>query len=152
MFLGQLPDSTGLIGSVPMGNEPGFHIPWLFNRLGRPHETQRRVRQLLKAWFRNDLMGIPGDEDGGAMSAWVVWSMLGLYPTVPGVPEYDLGSPVFPRVVLHLPNGRRLELLAPGVESGKKLVREVRLNGTPLGRWRVSHSELLGGGVLEFLP
>ncbi len=69
---------------------------------------------MLEAWFRADAMGLPGDEDGGGMSAFVVFSMLGFYPVTPGLPEYQLGSPVFTRAEIDLGNGRTFIVSAPG--------------------------------------
>ena len=63
-----------------MANEPSLHVPYLYNYAGQPWKTQKRIRQMLKTWFRNDLMGIPGDEDGGGMTSFVVFSSLGFYP------------------------------------------------------------------------
>ena len=77
VFYAQLPDHTGNVGQFSMANEPSMHIPYLYNYIGEPWRTQKRVRTLLDEWFRNDLMGLPGDEDGGGMSAFVVFSMLG---------------------------------------------------------------------------
>ena len=61
------PDATGNVGQFVMGNEPSFHIPYLYNYAGQPWKTQKRIRMLMESWFRNDLMGICGDEDGGGM-------------------------------------------------------------------------------------
>ena len=64
------PDATGNVGQFVMGNEPSFHIPYLYNYAGQPWKTQKRIRMLMESWFRNDLMGVCGDEDGGGMSAF----------------------------------------------------------------------------------
>ena len=87
------PDATGNVGQFVMGNEPSFHIPYLYNYAGQPWKTQKRIRMLMESWFRNDLMGVCGDEDGGGMSAFYVFSALGFYPVSPGVPVYTIGSP-----------------------------------------------------------
>ena len=83
-----------------MANEPCLHIPYLYNYAGAPWRTQKRVRRLLEQWFRNDVMGVPGDEDGGGLSAFVAFSSLGFYPITPGLPMYVIGSPVFERSVI----------------------------------------------------
>ena len=88
-----------------MANEPSLHIPYLYNYAGQPWKTQKRIRVLLDQWFRNDLMGVPGDEDGGGMSAFVVFSMMGFYPVTPGSPTYNIGSPVFSDVKIDLGDG-----------------------------------------------
>ena len=99
-FLGQFPDETGLIGQFCMGNEPSFHIPYLYNYAGKPWKTQRRLREIMRWWFDDTPQGICGDEDGGAMCAWFVFSAMGFYPVCPGKPEYDIGSPIFERVTI----------------------------------------------------
>lgn len=88
-FYAQLPDHTGNVGQFSMANEPSLHIPYLYNYAGQPWMTQKRVRQLLRTWFRNDLMGVPGDEDGSGMTSFVVFSSMGLYPVTPGLPVYN---------------------------------------------------------------
>ena len=85
-FYHQFGDHTGNVGQFSMGNEPAMHIPYLYNYAGEPWRTQKRVRSLLSQWFRNDLMGIPGDEDGGGLTSFVVFSMMGFYPVTPGLP------------------------------------------------------------------
>jgi predicted alpha-1,2-mannosidase len=94
-FYASLPDQTGNVGQFTMANEPSLHIPYLYNYAGQPWKTQKRIRQLLKCWFRDDLMGVPGDEDGGGMSAFVVFSSMGFYPVTPGSQSYNIGSPLF---------------------------------------------------------
>ena len=107
-FQAKFPDSTSMVGQFSMGNEPSLVIPYIYNRVGAPWKTQKRVRMLLESFFTDTLQGIPGDEDGGGMSAFVVFSMLGFYPVTPGIPVYDVGSPVFDKATIHLKNGKRL--------------------------------------------
>lgn len=97
-----------MIGQFSMANEPSLNIPYIYDRLGAPWKTQKRIRTILDAYFRDDLQGIPGDEDGGGLSAFVVFSMMGIYPAMPGVPVYDVASPVFTRVTIHLENSKDL--------------------------------------------
>lgn len=99
-FYAQLPDQTGNVGQFSMGNEPSLHIPYLYNYAKQPWRTQKKIHRLLDQWFRNDLMGMPGDEDGGGMSAFVVFSSLGFYPVTPGLPMYAIGSPRFERSLI----------------------------------------------------
>ncbi|MBQ0031845.1 MAG: glycoside hydrolase family 92 protein, partial [bacterium] len=124
-----LPDSTGMIGQFSMGNEPSFHIPYLYVHAGNPRKTQKFVRKVLSTWFRNDLMGIPGDEDGGGMSAFVVFSMMGFYPITPGLPQYTWGSPVFRRVTIHLANGKAFTIDAPNASADAKYIQSVKIGG-----------------------
>jgi len=111
-FYAQLPDQTGNVGQFTMANEPSLHIPYLYNYAGQPWKTQKQIRKLLGEWFRNDLMGVPGDEDGGGMSAFVVFSQLGFYPVTPGEPVYSIGSPVFENATITLENGNQFKVIA----------------------------------------
>lgn len=147
-FYHTLPDHTGNVGQFSMANEPSLHIPYLYNFAGQPWKTQKRIRQLLKAWFRNDLMGVPGDEDGGGMSAFVVFSALGFYPVTPGLPVYNIGSPVFEKSSIKLNNGKVFEIVAENVSENNKYIQSAELNGKPLGLCYFSHDDLKDGGRL----
>lgn len=143
------PDSTGMVGQFAMGNEPSLATPYVYNHLGVPWKTQKRVRQLLKYWFTDSAMGIPGDEDGGGLSAFVVFSMMGFYPVVPGIPVYEIGSPVFNKVTIQLENGKRFQLLARDSSRDNKYVTDLRLNGKPSSRIWFRHADVLDGLQIE---
>ena len=153
-FYAMLPDHTGNVGQFSMANEPSLHIPYLYNYAGAPWKTQKRIRQLLDTWFRNDLMGVPGDEDGGGMTSFVVWSSLGLYPVTPGKAEYAIGSPIFTEAKMHLSNGKTFEIIARGSSRDNKYIQSASLNGKPLEKPFISHEALMTGGrlVLEMGP
>ena len=148
-FQAKFPDSTSMAGQFSMGNEPSFAIPYVYNRLGAPWKTQKRVRMLLESFFTDTLQGIPGDEDGGGMSAFVVFSMMGFYPVTPGVPVYDVGSPVFDKVTIHLKNGKDFSIVAPNNSHDNKYVQSIQLNGKKLDRVWFRHADVADGGVLE---
>ena len=150
-FYAMLPDHTGNVGQFSMANEPSLHIPYLYDYAGAPWKTQKRIRQLLRTWFRDDLMGVPGDEDGGGMTSFVVWSCLGLYPVTPGSAEYAIGSPVFPEAVVHLPGGNTFEVVAKGASEDNKYIQSATLNGEPLTRPFLSHDDVVKGGKLVFV-
>ncbi len=143
-----MPDGTGGVGQFVMGNEPSFHIPYLYNYAGQPWKTQKRIRMLLESWFRNDLMGIPGDEDGGGMTAFVVFSSLGFYPVSPGIPVYTIGSPIFTRSSIKLDNGKTFTVDARNSSWSNKYIQSATLNGKPLNRTWFTHDELMNGGTL----
>ena len=143
-----LPDQTGGVGQFSMANEPSLHIPYLYNYAGAPWRTQRLVRKLIDTWFRPDLMGVPGDEDGGGLSAFVVFSMMGIYPVTPGLPIYNIGTPFFPRVTLQLSSGRTFVIEAKETSATNKYIQSAELNGKPLDRAWLRHSELAAGGQL----
>ena len=144
-FSAQLADSTGMMGQFSMGNEPSFHIPYLFNYAGEPWKTQKTIRRVLEAWFRNDLMGIPGDEDGGAMSSFAALSMLGFFQVTPGVPEYAWGSPVFTKATIALENGKTFVLDAPGSSRDAKYIQSVTIDGRPSNRAWLGHADIVRG-------
>jgi predicted alpha-1,2-mannosidase len=147
-FLGQFPDMTGLIGLYPQGNEPAFHIPYLYVAAGQPWKTQRRVRQIMDVQYGDGPQGISGDEDGGAMSSWYVFSALGFYPMCPGSPVYVMGSPLFSRSVVALGNGKQLTVVAHGNSAVNKYIRSATLNGKPLLRAWFRHEDIVNGGML----
>lgn len=150
-FYHVLPDHTGNVGQFSMANEPSLHIPYLYNYAGQPWKTQKRIRRLLQEWFRNDLMGVPGDEDGGGMSAFVAFSQMGFYPVTPGSPTYNIGSPVFSDVKLDLGNGKTFEIKAINCSEENKYIQSAKLNGKELNQPWFNHVDIANGGVLELM-
>ena len=148
-YYAQLPDSTGNIGQFTMANEPSMHIPYLYNYGGAPWKTQKRVRDILHMWFRNDLMGEPGDEDGGGMSGFVVFSSMGFYPVTPGTASYNIGSPVFRHVTVDLGGGKTFVVEAKDASEDNKYVQSARLNGKEWNKPWFRQSDLKDGGKLE---
>ncbi|MBN2660919.1 MAG: GH92 family glycosyl hydrolase [Tannerellaceae bacterium] len=148
-FYRVLPDHTGNVGQFSMANEPSLHIPYLYNYAGQPWKTQKRIRKLLQEWFRNDLMGVPGDEDGGGMSAFVAFSQMGFYPVTPGSPTYNIGSPVFSDVIIDLGNGKTFEIKAVNSSEDNKYIQSAKLNGKEWNQPWFSHKDIVNGGVLE---
>ena len=148
-FWHKFPDPSGLVGQFSMGNEPSLHIPYIYNYLGAPWKTQRRVRMLLDTWFIDTTLGMPGDEDGGGMSAFVVFSMMGFYPVTPGVPIYSLASPFFDRITISLHNGKTLKIVCENNSKDNKYIQSIRLNAKPLNQVRFRHADIINGGTLE---
>jgi predicted alpha-1,2-mannosidase len=147
-FYFQLPDHTGNVGQFSMANEPCLHIPYLYNYAGQPWKTQKRIQTLLNQWFRNDLMGVPGDEDGGGLSAFVVFSAMGFYPVTPGSPTYNIGSPVFQHTKIRLSNGKTFEIEAKNASYDHKFIQSATLNGIAWNKPWFSHSDIIAGGKL----
>ena len=147
-FYAQLPDHTGNVGQFSMANEPSLHIPYLYNYAGAPWKTQKRIRSLLEFWFRNDLMGVPGDEDGGGMTSFVVFSYMGFYPVTPGMPVYNIGSPQFEDVKIDLGNGKFFEIEAQNNSEENKYIQSATLNGQAWNKPWFSHTDLTSGGKL----
>ena len=145
----RFPDFTGIVGQFSMGNEPSFHIPYLYNLTKSPWKTQKKIRMLLNTWFKDNIFGIPGDEDGGGMSAFVVFSSMGFYPITPGIPVYTIGSPLFSKIKINLPNGKVFTINAPNCNETNKYIQKASLNGKTLdGPW-FTHDDLINGGTLE---
>ena len=103
---------------------------------------------MLDIWFRNDLMGVPGDEDGGGMSAFVVFSAMGFYPVTPGSPTYNIGSPVFNRIEIKLSNGKVFEIEALNNSDENKYIQSATLNGVEWNKPWFSHNDIIAGGKL----
>ena len=148
-FYYHLPDQTGNIGQFTMANEPSLHIPYIYNYGGAPWKTQKRIRQCLKTWFRNDVMGIPGDEDGGGLTSFVVFSSMGFYPVTPGLPIYNIGSPLFEDVQISLPSGKVFRIIAKNCSDTNKYIQSARLNGKEWNKPWFSHDDIKNGGTLE---
>jgi hypothetical protein len=94
--------------------------------------------------------GYPGDEDNGEMSAWWLFGAAGFYPLRAGTPTYAIGAPYFPRMLIHLENGKTLDIRAPGVDDRNRYVQAVTLNGKPWDKTWLDHADLAAGGVLAF--
>ena len=144
------PDASGLVGQFVMGNEPGFHIPYIYNYLGVPWKTQKRIRTLLNAFFTDNYFGLPGDEDGGGMSAFVIFSMMGFFQVTPGIPVYTIGSPVFDEVAITLPNRKEFKIIAKNNSAENKYIQKAIFKGKELNKTWFTHAELISGGTLEF--
>ena len=147
-FLGQFPDATGLEGMYAQGNEPSFHVPYLYDFSGQPWKTQKRVRELVDVWYGDGPMGIPGDDDGGETSSWYVFSAMGFYPVCPGSPVYEIGSPLFARTRIVVGHGKQFIIEARGVSAQNKYIQSAMLNDKPLSRPWFQHEDLVGGGSL----
>lgn len=145
----KFPDFTGIVGEFSMGNEPSFHIPYLYNFTGSPWKTQKRIRMLIDTWYPDNIFGIPGDEDGGGMTAFVVFSCMGIYPEVPGIPLYTIGSPMFKKVTINLDSGKKFRIVADNYDENNIYIQKAWINGKPLsGPW-ITHEDVVNGGELK---
>ncbi len=150
-FVGKL-DAFFDGGHYDPSNEPDFHVPYLYVHAGAPHKTQKKVRELMTTAFTADPGGLPGNDDAGATSAWYVFSAMGLYPVCPGDPVYVLGSPLFPRITLHLDpgawNGRRFVVEARNHSGENLYIQSAALNGKKIDRAWIRYGEVAEGGRL----
>ncbi len=146
-FMGKFPDASGLNGMFVAGNEPSFHIPYLYDYAGQPWKTQRRIREIMDMWFDDRPLGIPGDEDGGALCSWYVFSAMGFFPVTPGSGMYAIGSPVFNSVRIQLPNGKTFSVIAQNCSKKNKYIQSAKLNGKELKTPFIRHADIALGEV-----
>jgi predicted alpha-1,2-mannosidase len=140
----------GIIGNYVHGNEPGHHIPYLYNWTGHPEKTQSRVRMIMGTMYGPTVEGLCGNDDAGQMSAWYVFSSLGFYPVTPSSTDYALGSPIVKEAKIHLDNGKTLTIKANNQSKENVFVQNVSINGKPLENNLLSHYDIMNGGELVF--
>ena len=146
---------------VNVGNQPNMQAPWLFNYAGAPWLTQKWVREVMEHSFGDGPQGYVGDEDQGQSGAWYTMSAMGLFEMDGGCalkPIYEIGSPVFDRVVIHLDTkyypGRRFVIEARHNSPQNVYIQSATLNGKALNQPWIYHSDVVKGGelVLEMGP
>lgn len=138
------------LGQFAISNQPSFHIPYIFARLGALSKTQYWVRKTMAKLFNSGMDGLPGDEDNGSMGAWYIWSAIGLYPLSPGISEYVLGSPLFDKVTIRLENGRQWVIEAQNNSPANVYSKSIHWNHTLWEHHSLPHEEIIKGGVLNF--
>lgn len=144
-----LPDVTGLIGQYAHGNEPSHHTAYLYNFAGQPWKTQKLVRQIMDEFYSDRPDGLIGNEDCGQMSAWYVFSAMGFYPVTPGTDQYVIGSPLFDKVIIHLPNGKDFTIIAANNSKHNRYIQSARVNGeSHLNSW-IPHALIMSGENLK---
>lgn len=154
-FFEKTPPSFGWNSHYNHSNEPVHHVPYLFVYAGKPWLTQKWVRRVLTNAYHNEVNGICGNDDVGQMSAWYVLGAMGFYPVCPGSGIYILGSPLFSKIVIHLDSqwysGASFTIVAENQAPTHPYIQSARLNGKPLSRAWIRHSEIAAGGVLNFV-
>lgn len=140
----------GIIGNYVHGNEPGHHIPYLYNWTGHPEKTQKRVRMIMDSMYAPSVEGLCGNDDAGQMSAWYIFSSLGFYPVTPGSPYYAIGSPNIKNATIHLENGKTLKITVKNQSKENVFVKSVLVNGKKLESFLLSHHDITNGGEIIF--
>ncbi|PWJ42182.1 GH92 family glycosyl hydrolase [Sediminitomix flava] len=143
-------DVTGLIGQYAQGNEPSHHVIYLYNFAGQPWKTQERIRQVMNEMYTAERDGLSGNEDCGQMSAWYVYSAMGFYPVNPANGEYIIGSPIFPKVTIHMDNGNDFVIEAPKTSDEAIYIQSAKLNGENHPMTMITHEQIEKGGILSF--
>ena len=135
-------------GHYDPANEPDIVYAYLFSRFkGEEWRTQKEVKKILDNHYKNTPDGIPGNDDTGTMSAWAVFSMMGLYPDCPGEPYYTLTTPVFDRVSITTPQGEiNIECDRPAADC--HYIGSISLNGKKSG-YRLTHKQLLDNANIK---
>lgn len=138
-------------GHFDMANEPDIHYPWLFNFVkGEEWRTQKELNRLMATYFKNAPDGLPGNDDTGTMSTWIVYSMMGIYPALPGDMNYAIASPVFDEVKIKLDQNfyPGSEIIIKNTGLGEN-IKGIKLNGKKSKSFFINHADLVKGGVLE---
>ena len=131
------------------GNQHDIHAPYLFNEAGRPDLTQKWVRWALAERHSTDVDGLDGNDDGGTLSAWYVFSALGFYP-VAGTDLYWHGSPNIERAEVNLGNGKTLTVIAKNQSPENIYVQNLTVNGQAVESPSFAHSLIAEGGTMVF--
>jgi putative alpha-1,2-mannosidase len=147
MFSDRL-DSALTYQKILFDNETTFHIPYLFNKASHPSLTQKWVSTILQSRFKNTPGGLPGNDDLGSMSSWYVFSAMGFYPTTAAKPVYDVGSPVFKLVTIHLSNGKNFSIETKNLSQRNRYIKSLLLNDKKYKHLEISHEVILKGGEL----
>jgi predicted alpha-1,2-mannosidase len=134
-----------------IGNEPVFPVPWAYNYAGQPWKTQHITRRVLTELFTDTPGGIPGNDDLGATSSWVVFAAIGMYPSVPGVGGFSLNSPLFPDITVRMGrSGRALRILADSASARAPYVQRLSLDDRPFERTWLPYESFERGATLRF--
>ena len=141
---------TGANGYTDLGNEPSLDIPWEYDYVGEPYQTQDTVRKIQDQIWTDAPGGLAGNDDLGEMSSWYVWSALGMYPEAPGTATLALGSPLFTQEVITLPSGNTLTINGSGAADNAPYVQSATWNGSAWNNAYTPSGMLSAGGTLNF--
>ena len=147
-------DVSGLIGQYAHGNEPSHHIIYMYTALGHPQKTAKWIKVVTDSMYKTGPDGLTGNDDCGQMSAWYIWSALGMYPMNPSAGQYFFGLPLIKNASITLPNKKILTIQTienKPTNLSEKFVTSVYLNNRKLTNGYITHQEMLEGGILKFI-
>jgi predicted alpha-1,2-mannosidase len=144
-------DVTGLIGQYAHGNEPSHHIIYMYSALGRRDKAAHWLKIVADSMYKNGPDGLTGNDDCGQMSAWYIWTALGMYPMNPAAGEYIFGFPLIESAIVQLPNNKKLTIKTDGKRHTKAVVKDVYWNGKKITDPFITHQQLLSGGELRYV-
>ena len=134
-------------GYYNVGNEPSFLTPNLYHWIGRPDLSSARIKQIVRANYNSTRGGLPGNDDSGAMSSWLAFHMMGLYPNA-GQSYYLINAPLIKQAVLHQTNGKDFKIIAKNLSDTNQFIQAAFLNGKPFNQSWIEHQDIVNGGEL----
>ncbi len=145
-------DVSGLIGQYAHGNEPSHHIIYMYTALGQPQKAAEKIKLVTDSLYKLGPDGLSGNDDCGQMSAWLIWTMMGMYPLNPASGEYVFGYPLIKNAVISLPNNKKLLIKVNRIKKAGEPARifGVSLNNKKIPITSIKHKDLLKGGILNF--
>jgi predicted alpha-1,2-mannosidase len=145
-------DVSGLIGQYAHGNEPSHHIIYMYTALGQPQKAAEKIKLVTDSLYKLGPDGLSGNDDCGQMSAWLIWTMMGMYPLNPASGEYVFGYPLLKDAVISLPNNKKLAIKVNRIKKPGEPARifGVSFDNKKIPVTSIKHSDLLKGGVLNF--
>jgi len=146
-------DVTGLIGQYAHGNEPSHHIIYMYTALGAPDKSAKWLKIVMDSMYKTGPDGLSGNDDCGQMSAWFIWTSLGMYPMNPASGEYVFGLPFVEQAKVLLPNSKTLQIKVEKTHNkqGKKGIQSVILNNRKIPVTAITHQQILQGGTLTYI-
>ena len=140
-----------MIGQDAQGDEPSHHVPYLYDYSGEPWKTQAIVREIMTELYSDKPDGLCGNDDCGQISAWYIFSAMGFYPVTPGQNTYAIGSPVFRKVSIELPRGKKFLIETQDNSDNSGFISSAKLNGKVYDKPFIAHENIIRGGTLHFV-
>jgi predicted alpha-1,2-mannosidase len=143
-------DVSGLIGQYAHGNEPSHHIIYMYTTLGHPEKAAEKIKVVVDSMYKSGPDGLAGNDDCGQMSAWLVWTALGMYPMNPASGQYVFGYPLVDEATVQLPQNKKLFIKIKRLnQKSRSGIKAIKLNNKLIPVANFSHQQLLNGGTLE---
>lgn len=134
-------------GFFNVNNEPSFLTPCLYHWLGKPWRSSDRIREIIAKNYNDGPVGLPGNDDSGAMSSWLAFHMIGLYPNA-GQDYYLIHTPLLTSTTFHLEGGKEFKVVAEGLSDKNCYIQGVTLNGKDYPYSVLRHKDIMAGGEL----
>ncbi|EPX63367.1 Alpha-1,2-mannosidase [Cystobacter fuscus DSM 2262] len=134
-----------------IGNEPEHGTPWIYNFAQKPWKTQAIVRRIINETFYGGPGGLPGNDDLGSTSAWLVWSYLGMFPAIPGTDVLVINGPWFPSAKVHLANGHVVTIEGEGASQTSKYIQSLAIDGKASTKTFVRFADIAPGATLKYV-